>query len=612
MAKKTFNQKATNPFDDSPLTPAEADEALYGTVEINGKSSRVIIYPTDITNFRADVTQPRRTVPPSLRGGWDGTSEKVSMLLSAWNNLANQESNQWIKPADYFSGEMDTIEYDEKEHPITANFMDLLKLGRSIQQQGLKHPIQASEIDGAIESGERRWLAYHLLGMYGKNPDEWQKIPAVRTPELDVWAQAATNGAQRDLNKIESARQLALLIMDMYKDEFEFKTYSEIINDGGSDRDFYAQVIEGNTFPVKRGRTKDILAVTGWSGRANVQQYRDLLNLDSETWAIADEENWSLRACQQVIHPDWFVEKEEEVSNAFDTSQQNTPPVDPNQLQSGQGYATQYQPSNPPTPSGMDAIPDGGEQIKIGQFRVRAEGEDLPYIEVVREYDRGDWAVNMHDASGMSERTISGVAIYKFFPVVLDYTPKPPTTSDIVQGQPTPTVDTTSTNEAIKSQAQVDLMGYGDTEYPEGDPVTFEPGRRPTHYPESTPQDDDWDQEPVQKRGDGSEHIPMATAHTENLDTWLKHLQMMCRALDYGSQHDTFREMGAMTPARIKQLHQEGGDKAVQKLISAYGGAIDDMVNQLYFEAGTMLKMISAITDVPMPQVGEADDGKET
>jgi hypothetical protein len=615
-------------------------------------------------------------VPLSVRGDWDGSAEGVKKLLEKWGDAVHQERGKAIFPHLVVRRLMEEpVEIDEKTQPLSAKFLSLLQLAGSIRREGLLNPIQVYRQGdgGQIVAGERRWLAHHVLSLYDDDVEQWAMIPAVDTQKVDVWAQATENGRRAPLNAISMARQLALLVMDMYAGEIDFLPFEALVTDG-SDRAFYAQVADGITYRIKRGMSDQILEVTGLTNRHAIGRYRDLLNLDDDTWMTADEEDWTEGACRKVLHPEYFDEKEPEAPENTDMlSNDNISKADPQNLETGQGYSQPYQPSTPPTPSNkMGAVPDSGEQIKIGQIRAKDAIEDNPYIFVTRELDRGDWLVIVHDSVGHHEQVISSKAIYEYWSVVLNYqpdwlvetnnTPQPPT-SDIVQGQirkknrredngsyiviveeqrgglwtvefnypldgiqenrtfgesqimsgwtvllnerPAP-ADTTRTDEAIKQQGEVDLMGYGDTEYPEGDPVTFEPGRRPTHYPESTPQDDDWDEEPA-SRIDGSEHIPMATT-TDYISTWLPHLKMMCMALGYQKQRETFIEMESITAEQIKQLHQEGGDKAVQALISAYGGAIDDMVNQLYFEAGTMLKMISAITNVPMPQVDEADD----
>ena len=71
MAKKEFNDDV---FNQSPDVDVQAfDDAVFETGGLTPTGKRITGKPIDINNLRADVSQPRRTIPPSLRSGWDGS-----------------------------------------------------------------------------------------------------------------------------------------------------------------------------------------------------------------------------------------------------------------------------------------------------------------------------------------------------------------------------------------------------------------------------------------------------------------------------------------------------------------------------------------------------------
>lgn len=596
MAKK-FNDNIFN----QSLDIQEVDEQIFGTGLDTVAGKRITGKPVDIFELRADVTQPRRTVPLSVRGNWDGTADDVPDLLERWGDAAKAERGKPILPHLVVRGLLeDPIEVDEKTEPISYRFLDLLKLAGSIRREGLLNPIQIYRqgTGGQIVAGERRWLAHHVLNMYDEDVEQWSMIPAVQTDKVDVWIQATENGRRAPLNAISMARQLALLIMDMYKDEAEFASYADTIASGGSDLDFYAQVADGTTYRIKRGMTDQILEVTGLTSRKSVQRYRDLLNLDDETWTIADEEDWTEGACRRILHPEYFEEKEDMSSNE-DISPQNTdsspfgelsPQADDN-LQVGQGYSQPYKSTT------MDAIPDGRGQIKVGQFRARHVGEHFPYMQVMREYNNGDYDVEIHNIDGSHTTIVSNKSIYQYWTVVLDSEPQRPTTH-IVQSKPAPPADTNRTDEAIKQQGEVDLMGYDTPEYPSGDPVQPSGERRPTTYKN----DDEWDQpQRRQPATDSMLDVPII-ANYDSLRRILNNLQTVCIQIDYKQQHNTLREIMMLTPRKVKSTIEEGGIEEYDTMLTDYAGAVESIVGAIYYELTTYFADVDQIAGVQRDQ----------
>ncbi|MEO0598762.1 MAG: ParB N-terminal domain-containing protein, partial [Chloroflexota bacterium] len=181
--------------------------------------------------------------------------------------------------------------------PMEASFLRLVDLAASIKRDGLTNPITVakhadSENSYVIETGERRWLAYHLLRRFD-DAEQWAEIPAREVRETSVWRQATENNARDDLNAIAKARQLALLLMDIFmrvKDE-EFAPRNAFDHE----RDFYAQVKDGKDYRIPRGFGEKLLNAMGLSSASHLRYYRGILRVDSDLWDAADDANWTER-----------------------------------------------------------------------------------------------------------------------------------------------------------------------------------------------------------------------------------------------------------------------------------------------------------------------------
>lgn len=273
-------------------------------------SQRRPVRPVDIFEIYPDRTQPRRTVPSDVRPHWDSSPALIEKLFASW--LAEIENAGWLDfdlalyltQAHFPEGvegneeEMDS----EVEHlsayqrePLVKTLLDLADLAISIRTVGLTNPITVARADRIyrLETGERRWLAYHLLNIYFPD-EEWSRIPAHLVDEVSVWRQASENNARADLNAIGRARQLAILLMDLLSERgYEFLGFDEMIEAGGTERAYYAQVADGNEFRVPRGEGERLLNAMGLKNPTQIRQYRQLLRLSDDLWQAADDKNVS-------------------------------------------------------------------------------------------------------------------------------------------------------------------------------------------------------------------------------------------------------------------------------------------------------------------------------
>ena len=264
--------------------------------------------PIGILEIHPDRTQPRRTVPSTIRQFWDSRPETVTELFQNWLDEITRIGWLDFDLAVYLNQEHlpDGVEGNDEEGdshtqflqeyqrvPLIKMLIDLSDLAISIRKTGLTNPITVVKMDRVfrLETGERRWLAYHLLNHYFPDED-WGRIPAHLVDEVSVWRQASENNARSDLNAIGRARQLAILLMDLLGERgYEFYTFDEVLDAGGSERDYYAQVADGNEFRVPRGEGERLLNAMGLKNPTQIRQYRQLLRLPDEVWQDADDKN---------------------------------------------------------------------------------------------------------------------------------------------------------------------------------------------------------------------------------------------------------------------------------------------------------------------------------
>jgi len=287
--KKPF---AYDPLSQNPSTLQKTDSMIYGDeVDIAiPQIDKRMATPISIFEINADPAQPRRAIPSSIRQDWDGDVRLVPNLLKEWINFAEAQMGDTIDIRSYIQSHLDGDEDSRELHPNVDKFFALLTLARSIYSEGLTNPITIVSLSPKVyrvETGERRWLAYHLLNMYTDDDEKWSKIPAiVVSGDRSVWRQAIENNQREDLTAIELARQVALLLMDVHREQgVTFAPFSDFTHE----RDFYAQVADGVKWRIPRGMGERILVAMGLPNKVQLSRYRDILNLSYEQWDFADE-----------------------------------------------------------------------------------------------------------------------------------------------------------------------------------------------------------------------------------------------------------------------------------------------------------------------------------
>lgn len=293
----------TNVFSqDIQDTSLEAvDAKLYGTVDLVPNVGRVVIKPVDIMTIWPDLVQPRRAIPLSIRGKWDGNPNRALDVLVKWWQTAERTLDAKIDVSGILQGREqgeNGLEIPEGKASVEA-FIELLRLGASIFAEGLTNAITIAPRGERflIETGERRWLAHHLLNEFVDG--KFGKIPA-REVTFDRFRQASENNNRRKLSATEMARQLAILLMDMYEGDKDVHFDAiEALTFNGCDRRYYAQVAHGRVWQIKKGFAERMQAAMGLPSLDRVADFRKVLrptddeDLNDQIWMQADDENWT-------------------------------------------------------------------------------------------------------------------------------------------------------------------------------------------------------------------------------------------------------------------------------------------------------------------------------
>ena len=258
----------------------------YSAVDIQTKEI-LRAKPIDIFSIKPNPMQPRRVVPSRYREG------PVLEQIKRWLAEVERGTGRALPLMDVIKGEVELRTADGNGDfgaaPEELPLLRLADLAASIRQDGLTNPITVvkSGDEFLIETGERRWVAYHLLNGLVEG-DAYAAIPARRMAELNLWRQASENTARDALNAIARARQIALLLMDLLGwDKFA------PIESFGHEQDFYAQVADADRWRIPYGKSEQLCLACGFESASRIRQYRALLKLSREQWTYADDHDIS-------------------------------------------------------------------------------------------------------------------------------------------------------------------------------------------------------------------------------------------------------------------------------------------------------------------------------
>lgn len=306
MTKKSFGAiKSTD-----ELTVQEGQQRIMSLRADDDYEKRILAEPISIMRILPDPQQPRRVIPSIVRAAMQqsaspldewairaycettGTKHKtLNLHTSAALETVTELYRKIIKGSD-------DVQRPAQPGPIEAALLKVADLAATIRRDGLLNPISVfKDADGyQIETGERRWLAYHLLDHYGFAG--YDKIPARVFPEFSAFRQAAENNQRDDLNAIGKARQFALLLMALLEqDGIEFQPMFSF----DQEQNFYAQVADAEQHRIPYGKSGDLLNAMGVKDRSSLSLYRRLLSLPNKYWVEGDDENAAINDLASLV-----------------------------------------------------------------------------------------------------------------------------------------------------------------------------------------------------------------------------------------------------------------------------------------------------------------------
>jgi ParB-like chromosome segregation protein Spo0J len=291
-----------NPFaseSKGTLSFDEADRALYGELE-KVDTGRMPVRPVSIFEIYPDPTQPRRAMPSAVRQQWNEQPNSLADLFVEWIRLVGEERGSNFDLETYLTENPvnePLSEVELKIGPFEAGLLPIVQLAASILRDGLVNPITVVQKGNGflLETGERRWLAFHLLYAYTQD-SQWSKISARVMPEFNRFRQAFENTQRANLNMVARARQYALLVMEAWNEKDHHFTP---IEDFENEQEFYAQVAD---IKAPDGANKRIFEACGVTSRASLSYYKTILALPHELWVRADDESLSYARIQALLN----------------------------------------------------------------------------------------------------------------------------------------------------------------------------------------------------------------------------------------------------------------------------------------------------------------------
>ena len=291
----------------------EVADQIYGQSGSSSlASNRVVAKPIALHLIYPDFRQPRRGIPMVVRGKWDGRPEEIGEVLDAFHAFAEAEAGREIDVASILAGRKELV-VDDKEKgtdtPLFDDYANLIILAQNIENEGLTNPITVVKKGSLyqVETGERRWLAFHLLAKF-LDADKYGKIPA-REVEYDAFRQASENNARRSLDAIALSRQVCILIMELLDDEHDYYSMEKMILPGENERRYYAQVANGYVHqvpPALRPKIQKAVRGLGWSALTNYKNLSALTGndvVDDALWLMADKNKWTETALRELKVP---------------------------------------------------------------------------------------------------------------------------------------------------------------------------------------------------------------------------------------------------------------------------------------------------------------------
>ncbi len=287
-----------------PLSKDNLDDDVFNALDVSLVDEATL----PINKIIPDPTQPRRIIPYQFL---DYVGDGHGAVIAAWEEYVFDATDDF-PTVDILEGKKAAGDY-VNDDPIVIEFAEMVSFAANIHDIGLSQAIGVVTRGDAyrIIYGERRWTAFqflhHYLGGYENIP---AKIANVSEWEL-AKMQSAENFQRPELNAIAKARMFAKLLMIARSDGGErYDSWNQLVVPGKCDRQWYAQVANGELHPIPRGLGTQFESALNIS-TAQMRQYRNLLRLFDKThnvtrkvndaiWMLGDAGDWSENFMREV------------------------------------------------------------------------------------------------------------------------------------------------------------------------------------------------------------------------------------------------------------------------------------------------------------------------
>lgn len=256
-----------------------------------------------IEMIRPDPANPRRVLPQHIYETFHNQQIRPEQALRQFveytKQIAKQHGRGFGSLMDLLPSTADEIEETGNLTPEEVTLRDLVILADTLRNDNQVNPITVVEIrqQGGtgrtflIETGERRyWATWILRELPGYDGDG--TIPCLNvTGRQSVFRAARENTSRAGLNAIATARQIAILLLNVYGIEPPM---------GPVPNDWYRQALDLD-LRGKREYTAEILSSMGGMHRRDFSRYKALLQLSDAAMEMADRYQMEERKLRPLV-----------------------------------------------------------------------------------------------------------------------------------------------------------------------------------------------------------------------------------------------------------------------------------------------------------------------
>jgi len=285
--QRTLGTK-NSPLDEPSSSAIDELTSRMASVDVGFEPTDQRVYKINLDRLMPDSSQPRHILPHDLRSAlYNGEMSPPQVMQALLARAEQHDTMAQLILGGKVNEPLDEAEVEEKS---------LLALARSIQEVGLRQPINVYQVNDILRpdeivyrigEGERRFWAHQLLVQQGYIEFRLVRCIVESLPpdeELVYRRQAAENAARVDLPAIARARAIQRL-RERLVAQFEQSESGEV-----SQREIQAEI--GRQMTMFTGRVV---------GDRMVRNYLSLLNLSAEAQDLAEAAQLTEKQLRPVI-----------------------------------------------------------------------------------------------------------------------------------------------------------------------------------------------------------------------------------------------------------------------------------------------------------------------